>query len=427
MRLATLRSHLETALAGRVPSPFTYRDRKIVETVPAGIPEIDSLAGGLPRGSLTEICGPPCSGCTTLLLSALAARTAQSEVCALIDGRDAFDPYSAEAAGVKLKNLLWVRCRNVDQSLRATDLLLQGGGFGMVVSGSERYSRGNCALCSAQCLVSFSAHRGKYRRRFCFCLHGNRTQKPAPPWFCGWARIPFIGKPTWEADDPRQHPLRFFARWLSGSSGGSALSRGTGQSIFAARLRSGSMCSMAQNELSNKLAHEAFSKQKRLGATPAAARQPNQSRNRRSKLHCRQLFDSKSGSHGVCRDSHSGFSSAGGGSRRTCTARRRDCARGWNAAVVECIAANEAASRIGIELGMARTLAEQFETVQIRPRSRAQEKAAHAALLDLGWSISPRVEDTAPDTIVIDLAGLSSLFGSEESIAGQLAQRATAH
>lgn len=133
MRLATLRSDLETALAGRVPSPFTYRDRKIVETVPAGIPEIDSLAGGLPRGSLTEICGPPSSGCTTLLLSALAARTSQSEVCALIDGRDAFDPYSAEVAGVKLKNLLWVRCRNVDQSLRATDLVLQGGGFGMVV------------------------------------------------------------------------------------------------------------------------------------------------------------------------------------------------------------------------------------------------------------------------------------------------------
>jgi len=133
MRLATLRSNLETALAGRAPSPFTYRDRKVIETVSAGIPEIDSLAGGLPRGSLTEICGPPCSGRTSLLLSALAARTAQPEACALIDGRDAFDPYSAEAAGVKLKNLLWVRCRNIDQSLRATDLLLQGGGFGLIV------------------------------------------------------------------------------------------------------------------------------------------------------------------------------------------------------------------------------------------------------------------------------------------------------
>jgi hypothetical protein len=132
MSLATLRSNVETALTGRVFSPFTYRDRKIVETVPAGIPEIDSLSGGLPRGSLTEICGLPCSGLTTFLFSALATRTAQSEACALIDGHDAFYPHSAEAAGVTLKNLLWVRCRNVEQSLRAADLILHGGGFGMV-------------------------------------------------------------------------------------------------------------------------------------------------------------------------------------------------------------------------------------------------------------------------------------------------------
>jgi hypothetical protein len=53
-------------------------------------------------------------------------------VCALVDARDAFDPASAEAAGVKLKHLLWVRCRSVDQALRSTDLLIQGGGFGLI-------------------------------------------------------------------------------------------------------------------------------------------------------------------------------------------------------------------------------------------------------------------------------------------------------
>lgn len=130
--LATLRSEVELALAGRVSAPFTYRDRKIVETVPTGIPEIDALTGGLPRGGMTEICGPPCSGRTSLLFSALAARTAHAEVCALIDGRDSFDPHSAEAAGVELKQLLWVRCRDIDQSFRAADLLLQGGGFGFI-------------------------------------------------------------------------------------------------------------------------------------------------------------------------------------------------------------------------------------------------------------------------------------------------------
>jgi hypothetical protein len=33
---------------------------------------------------------------------------------------------------VQLDHLLWVRCQNVDQSLRATDLLIQSGGFGIV-------------------------------------------------------------------------------------------------------------------------------------------------------------------------------------------------------------------------------------------------------------------------------------------------------
>jgi hypothetical protein len=132
MTLTALRSKVESALAGRVPAPFTYRDRKVMETVSAGIPAVDSLAGGLPRGGLTEICGPPCSGRTSLLFSALALRTAEAEVCALVDGRDGFDPHAAEAAGVELKQLLWVRCRNIDQTLRATDLLLQGGGFGLI-------------------------------------------------------------------------------------------------------------------------------------------------------------------------------------------------------------------------------------------------------------------------------------------------------
>jgi hypothetical protein len=129
---AALRSQVELALAGRVAAPFNYRDRQEVVTVSSGIPEIDLLTGGLPRGALTEIFGPSCSGRTSLLLAALSARTAQEEACALIDGGDAFDPHSAQAAGVELRKLLWVRCRNVEQTLRATDLLLQGGGFGLI-------------------------------------------------------------------------------------------------------------------------------------------------------------------------------------------------------------------------------------------------------------------------------------------------------
>jgi len=130
--LAALRSKIELALRGRVVFPFNYRDRNVFEIVSTGIPEIDAAVGGLPRGAMTEICGPPCSGRTSLLISALAARTAEGEACALVDARDSFDPYLANAAGVALKQLLWVRCQNADQALRATDLLIQGGGFGLV-------------------------------------------------------------------------------------------------------------------------------------------------------------------------------------------------------------------------------------------------------------------------------------------------------
>lgn len=130
--LAALRAQLESDLAGRVTAPFTYRNRKAVEAVPFNVEAMDFLTGGLPRGSLTEICAPPCSGRTSLLISALVERTAHAEACALVDGSDTFDPHSAEAAGVKLQQLLWVRCRNIEQALRSTDLLLQAGSFGLI-------------------------------------------------------------------------------------------------------------------------------------------------------------------------------------------------------------------------------------------------------------------------------------------------------
>jgi recombination protein RecA len=131
-KASALRLQVESSLATRVGSPFQIHECPVVETVPTGVPSIDRLVGGFPRGSLTEIYGPPCSGRTSLLISALASRTVASEVCALVDARDAFDPHFAEAAGVKLEQLLWVRCQNVDRALRVTDLLVQGGGFGLI-------------------------------------------------------------------------------------------------------------------------------------------------------------------------------------------------------------------------------------------------------------------------------------------------------
>jgi protein ImuB len=102
------------------------------------------------------------------------------------------------------------------------------------------------------------------------------------------------------------------------------------------------------------------------------------------------------------------------------------------------VAANPAAFEAGIQLGMTKAQVAQFgnvveardtrahSTVQICMRSESQEKSAHAALLDAAWSVSPRVEDTAPDTLVLDLDGLTALFGTDENIAQELARRVAA-
>jgi protein ImuB len=90
------------------------------------------------------------------------------------------------------------------------------------------------------------------------------------------------------------------------------------------------------------------------------------------------------------------------------------------------VAVNESAQRLGVAIAMPKTTAAQFAGIQIRERSPAQEKCAHSALLDLGWSVSPRLEDTAPDTLVVDAAGLRGIFGSDEEIAKALVERGQA-
>src|ERR1700732_2532391 len=90
------------------------------------------------------------------------------------------------------------------------------------------------------------------------------------------------------------------------------------------------------------------------------------------------------------------------------------------------VAASPAAFEVGIQLGMTKAQVGQYGNVQICMRSEAQETAAHAALLDAAWSVSPSVEDTAADTIVLDLYGLSGLFGADENIARELARRVAA-
>ncbi len=86
-----------------------------------------------PRGRIAELTGARSAGRTALLHALLAAATARGEYTALADTRNAFDPQSAAAAGVRLDRLLWIRCSgNAEHALRSADLLIHAGGFGVV-------------------------------------------------------------------------------------------------------------------------------------------------------------------------------------------------------------------------------------------------------------------------------------------------------
>ncbi len=96
------------------------------------------------------------------------------------------------------------------------------------------------------------------------------------------------------------------------------------------------------------------------------------------------------------------------------------------------ISANEKARQCGVEPGMTALQAEerlaQPEAAVphgqcIRLRSAAQEQVAHAALLDRAHAFSPRVESTAPGTVLLDLSGLERLFGPPAKLARELARR----
>jgi hypothetical protein len=88
----------------------------------------------LSRGGITEIFGETSSGRTALAQWMLANTTLGGEVAAVVDCDDAFDPGSARKAGADLSKLLWVQCgHRLDVALKAADLILHSGGFGLVV------------------------------------------------------------------------------------------------------------------------------------------------------------------------------------------------------------------------------------------------------------------------------------------------------
>ena len=114
--------------ASDLPSPSSRR-----EALPTRVPALDRLLeGGLPRGGCVEITSRRSAGRFSIGLSTLAAATTSGEATALVDLGGHLDPQAAEASGVDLARLLWVRPEKLKGAVASAEMLLSTG-FPLVV------------------------------------------------------------------------------------------------------------------------------------------------------------------------------------------------------------------------------------------------------------------------------------------------------
>ena len=123
-------------MAARAAVEALLREKKLDRTLTSTQPErlgedavapLDAdalnraLAGGLPRGQVSEVVGPASSGRTSVAWAALAAATRRGESVAIIDTFDRFDPPTAHACGIDLSRVLWVRGQAISKTSSAID------------------------------------------------------------------------------------------------------------------------------------------------------------------------------------------------------------------------------------------------------------------------------------------------------------------
>ncbi len=153
---------IEGLLRARKLDGTLARPELVPATASTGLAALDeALGGGWRRGELSELSGPATSGRTSVLIRTLAMATGRGEVVGLIDSLDRFDPALAAAAGVDVTRMLWVRGPSITampessargsgatgyartrivsdidaivrRALRAADLVVRAGGFGVV-------------------------------------------------------------------------------------------------------------------------------------------------------------------------------------------------------------------------------------------------------------------------------------------------------
>ncbi len=134
--LKSILATLPQALRGRVGIARQHLPKSAPaadDLLPTAQPLLDRLlAGGLARGTLTELVGRSSSGRFSVVLGLLAAATSAGEAAALIDLGDSLDPRSAAASGVELPRLLWLRPQRLKTAWMAAEAVIVSG-FACVV------------------------------------------------------------------------------------------------------------------------------------------------------------------------------------------------------------------------------------------------------------------------------------------------------
>jgi len=128
---ADLKAGLDLRAGGRIVAATT-------QAFSSGFTRLDqALSGGFPRGTLATLEGPPSSGRTALLASALAQAT-RSGLAAVVDPSPegqacgSLYPPDLKRAGVQLERVVFVTAATPAQIARSADILLRSRAFGVV-------------------------------------------------------------------------------------------------------------------------------------------------------------------------------------------------------------------------------------------------------------------------------------------------------
>jgi recombination protein RecA len=126
-------NRLQTEL--RQAAAFGVRGRAVAGVIPSGSIAVDAALGigGLPRGRMVELFGPPGVGKSTLALQVIAAAQGEGQTAALVDVECTFDAGYAARLGVDVDRLVLLRADDGEQALRMVERLVASQGVDLVV------------------------------------------------------------------------------------------------------------------------------------------------------------------------------------------------------------------------------------------------------------------------------------------------------